>query len=64
MVIARRSEFTMVIAKQAGRVERVWLRLPAASVVSIKALPAAPLRLIELPEQMKPAGRSNSTDGR
>jgi len=44
----------MVIAKQAGRVERVRLWLPAAAVVPIKALPAAPLHLIELPEQMKP----------
>lgn len=50
----------MVIAKQAGGVERVRLRLPAAPVVSIEALPAAPLHLIELPEQMKPAARSSS----
>lgn len=59
----RRNEFTMVVGKQAGRVERVRLRLPAAPVVSIKALPAAPLHLIELHKQMKPAARSNSTDG-
>jgi hypothetical protein len=56
----------VVIAKQAGsRVERIRLRLAAAPVVSVEALPAASLHLVELLEQMKPAGkRSGSTDGR
>jgi hypothetical protein len=55
----------VVIAKQAGRAERVRLRLAAAPVVSVEALPAASLHLVELLEQMKPAGkRSGSTDGR
>jgi hypothetical protein len=45
----------VVVTKQSSRVERVRLRLAAAPVVSIKALPAAPLGIIELPERMKPA---------
>ena len=45
----------MVISEQAGRVEGIRLRLPAAAVVAVEALPAAPLHLVELPEQMEPA---------
>jgi hypothetical protein len=46
---------TMVISKQASRVKRIRLRFPAPPVVPSKALPAAPLYLIKLSEQMKPA---------
>jgi len=52
----------MVVSKQASGVERVRLRLAAAPIVPIKALPAAPLRVIELTKRMKPARRSNSKD--
>jgi len=52
----------MVVSKQASGVERVRLRLATAPIVPIKALPAAPLRVIELTKRMKPARRSNSKD--
>jgi len=38
----------MVVSKQASGVERVRLRLAAPPIVPIKALPAAPLCVIEL----------------
>jgi hypothetical protein len=44
-----------------SRVERIRLRLPASPVVPIKALPAAPLHLIKLSEQMKPARNRSSS---
>uniref|UniRef100_A0A0D9V9N7 Uncharacterized protein n=1 Tax=Leersia perrieri TaxID=77586 RepID=A0A0D9V9N7_9ORYZ len=45
---------TVVIGEQTVGVERIRLGLPATLVVPIKSLPAAPLLLIKLPQQMKP----------
>jgi hypothetical protein len=55
------NRITMVITKQASRIKRIRLRFPASPVVPFKALPAAPLYLIKLSEQMKPA-RNNCND--
>jgi hypothetical protein len=55
------NRITMVITKHASRVKRIRLRFPASPVVPIKALPAAPLYLIKLSEQMKPA-RNNCSE--
>lgn len=47
-----------MISEQAGRVEGIRLRLPAAPVVAVEPLPAAPLHLVKLPKQMEPAKNS------
>ena len=50
---------TVVIREQACRVEGVRLRLPAAAVVAVETLPAAPLRLVKLHQQMEPVQKKS-----
>lgn len=47
---------TMVIWEHAPRIYRFLLRLPSASVVSIKAFPTASFYLIKLRQQVKSVG--------
>ncbi len=51
---------TVVIGEKVAGVERIRLRLPTPLVVPVEPLPAAPLLLIELPEQMKPVKENNN----
>lgn len=51
--------FTVVISEEAGRAEGVRLLLPPAPVVAVEPLPAAPLHLVELNEQMEPENKQH-----
>lgn len=53
--VRRKSCCSVMIGEHACRVEGIRLWLPAAAVVAVQPLPAAPLRLVKLPEQMEPA---------